>query len=261
MTPAAPDPTAAPAAPVAPAPDLAIILAGAGEGRRMGDLGPKLLIEVGGRPALVRVVETFLKHPAVGEIVITVPRELEPLASLALGNIKNQRKVRMKLIPGGSSRQESVALAIEALTQGLPYIGVHDVARVLIDAALISRVLHAARESGAAIPVLPISDTVKEVAPGPHQDPAIPTISRSVARENLVAAQTPQIFSSVILRKAHARARETLAAATDEAGLAEAMGVVVTVVPGDERNRKLTVASDLVILNALLRAGAATERP
>jgi 2-C-methyl-D-erythritol 4-phosphate cytidylyltransferase len=233
--------------------DLAVILAGAGEGRRMGDLGPKLLIPVGGRPALVRVAETFLAHPATGELVVIVPPDLQADAARALSKISNPRGLRVTTIPGGATRQESVALGIKALTANLAYIGVHDVARVLIDAPLIDRVLSAAREFGAAIPALPLTDTIKETTPSEDQ------IARSVPRENLVGAQTPQIFASAILRRAHAHARKAHAEATDEAGLAEAIGVPVAVVAGDERNRKLTVPSDLIILNALLQAGAAGE--
>ena len=233
--------------------DLAVILAGAGEGIRMGALGPKLLIDVGGRPALVRVAETFLALLAIGEMVVTVPTELEADAVRAIAQTANPRGVRVTIIPGGETRQESVGLALDALTGDLPYIAVHDVARVLVDAPLIDRVLTAAREHGAAIPGLPFTDTIKELIPGDDR------IGRSVPREHLVGAQTPQIFSSDILRRAHAHAREARAAATDEAGLAEAIGVPVVVVPGDERNRKLTVPSDLIILNALLRAGAAGE--
>ncbi|HEU4725372.1 MAG TPA: 2-C-methyl-D-erythritol 4-phosphate cytidylyltransferase [Candidatus Eisenbacteria bacterium] len=249
-----------PAPTTTPPHDLAVILAGAGEGKRMGELGPKLLIEVGGKPALQRVAETFLAHPAVGEIVVTVPSELTADALRTLALAPNPRNIRLRAIEGGETRQESVALALAALTANLPYIAVHDVARVLIDAPLITKTLEAARATGAAIPALPIADSIKEVTPGPCPGPSNATIARSVPRQNLVGAQTPQIFASDILRKAHAHAREAGAAATDEAGLVEAMGVPVTVVPGDERNRKLTVPSDLVILNALLRAGAATER-
>lgn len=241
---------------VNPTPDLAVILAGAGEGRRMGDSGPKLLIDVGGRPALVRVAETFLAHPATGELVVTVPVELEAEAVNALTHVANPRGVRIRIIPGGETRQESVALAIEALTTDLPFIAVHDVARVLVDSPLIDRVLSAAREHGAAIPALPLADSIKEIVTGPGGD----RIGRSVPRERLVGAQTPQVFASAILRMAHAHARETGVAATDEAGLAAAIGVPVSVVLGDERNRKLTVPSDLIILNALLRAGAAGEK-
>jgi 2-C-methyl-D-erythritol 4-phosphate cytidylyltransferase len=235
-------------------PDLAVILAGAGEGIRMGPYGPKLLLEVGGRPALVRVAETFLALPATGEVVITVPAELEAEAVKAIAHTANPRGVRVTIIPGGETRQHSVALAIEALTEPLPFIAVHDVARVLVDAPLIARVLEAARATGAAIPGLPLADSIKEMTPGDDR------VARSVPREFLVAAQTPQIFASAILRRAHAHALKAHAEATDEAGLAEAIGVAVTVVPGDDRNRKMTVPNDLVVLNALLRAGAAGER-
>ena len=248
------------AQPAQPAPDLAVILAGAGEGKRMGEHGPKLLIDIAGKPALQRVVETFLAHPAVGEVVVTVPAELLSDALKVLALAPNPRGVKIKAIVGGDTRQTSVALALDTLIADLPYTAVHDVARVLVDEALVTRVLQAARESNAAIPALPLADSVKEVTPSTLNLPTNPTITRSVPRENLHAAQTPQIFSSDILRKAHAQAREAAAAATDEAGLVEALGVPITVVPGDERNRKLTVPSDLVILNALLRAGAATER-
>ena len=237
-----------------PLPDLAVILAGAGEGIRMGLYGPKLLLEVAGRPALVRVAETFLAHPATGEMVITVPGELEGEAVKAIAHTANPRGVRVTIIPGGETRQHSVALAIDALTEPLPFIAVHDVARVLVDTPLITRVLEAARATGAAIPGLPLADSIKEITPGDDR------VARSVPREFLVAAQTPQIFASAILRRAHEHARKVHAEATDEAGLAEAIGVAVTVVPGDERNRKMTVPNDLIVMNALLRAGAAGER-
>lgn len=242
-------------APTPPAaPDLAVILAGAGEGRRMGDLGPKLLLEVGGRPALVRVAETFLAHPAVGELIAVVPPELEAATRKILATVKNPRQIAITIIHGGATRQDSVGRGLAALQANLPYIAVHDVARVLVDGALIDRVLAAARATGAAIPALPISDTVKEASPGGGQ------IVRSIPRDRLAAAQTPQVFASDILRKAHAHARDAGAAATDEAGLAEAIGVPVAMVTGDERNRKLTVPNDLLILNALLQDQTAGEK-
>ncbi len=234
-------------------PDLAVILAGAGEGRRMGDLGPKLLLEVGGRPALARVAETFLRHPAVAELIVVVPAELEGQARRVVNALRDPRGVRVATIAGGATRQESVALGIEALATNPAFIAVHDVARVLVDAALIDRVLIAARATGAAIPALPLTDTVKETAPGGD------TILRSVPRQRLVGAQTPQVFASAILRKAHARARKAGDLATDEAGLAEAIGAPVAIVVGAERNRKLTVPADVILLNALLESEAARE--
>lgn len=229
-------------------PDLAVILVGAGEGRRMGDHGPKLLIPIGGQPALQRIAATFLAHPAVGEVVAVVPRALLREAEATLAAAPNRRNIPVHAIEGGETRQDSVGRGLGALRQALHYIAVHDVARPLTTHALIDRVLAAARRTGAAIPALPVSDSVKEVSDG--------RVSRSVPRERLVAAQTPQIFTSDILRKAHAHARVVRVLATDEASLAEAIGANVSVVEGDERNRKLTVPSDLEILETLLRAGA-----
>jgi 2-C-methyl-D-erythritol 4-phosphate cytidylyltransferase len=232
-------------------PDLAVLLAGAGDGKRMGALGPKLLIEVGGQPALARVAGTFLAHAAVGELVAIVPAALRADAERALQTVPNPRRVPIQVVDGAETRQESVGRGLAALRPGLRYIAVHDVARVLVDAPLIDRVLHAARATGAAIPALAVSDSVKEIAAG--------RVARSLPREPLVAAQTPQIFLGDILREAHAHARDTRVRATDEAALAELIGAPVAVVEGDERNRKLTVPADLEFLNALLRAGAATE--
>lgn len=229
------------------APDLAVILAGAGEGRRMGDRGPKVLLEVGGSTLLERVASTFLAHPAVGEVVAAVPERLVAEARSRLDALPNPRGARVGAIAGGSTRQESVRLGIAALQQSLPYIAVHDVARALVDATLISRVLEAARTTGAAIPALPLRDTVKEVDRG--------RIVRTIPRDRLQGAQTPQIFSRDILARAHARAAETDAGATDDAWLVEAAGVPVAVVPGDPSNLKLTEPSDVIAIESHLRTG------
>jgi 2-C-methyl-D-erythritol 4-phosphate cytidylyltransferase len=211
----------------------------------MGAQGPKLLIPIGGKTALVRVAETFLAHPAVGELVAIVPAALRADAERALQTVPNPRRLPIHVVEGGETRQESVGRGLGALREALHFIAVHDVARPMVDAALIDRTLEAARASGAAVPALPVSDSIKEVSDG--------RVSRSVPRERLVAAQTPHIFTSDILRRAHAHARSGRVLATAEAALVEAIGAPSTVVEGDPRNRKVTVASDLEILNALLR--------
>jgi 2-C-methyl-D-erythritol 4-phosphate cytidylyltransferase/2-C-methyl-D-erythritol 4-phosphate cytidylyltransferase/2-C-methyl-D-erythritol 2,4-cyclodiphosphate synthase len=219
----------------------------------MGSLGPKLLIPIGGQPALARVAATFLAHPAAGELVAVVPAELRDEAEGLLRGAPNRRGIPITVVEGGETRQDSVGRGLGALRSGLPFIAVHDVARVLVDAATIDRVLAAARERGAAIPAVPIADSVKEVSDG--------RVTRSVPRERLVAVQTPQIFTSDILRRAHANARAGRVLATDEASLVESIGAPIAVVEGDARNRKLTVPSDLDVLNALLRSAVALETP
>jgi 2-C-methyl-D-erythritol 4-phosphate cytidylyltransferase len=225
--------------------DLAVILAGAGEGRRMDALGPKLLLSVGGRPALERVLDSFLEVESVGEIVAIVPESLLADAKRALSSRANPRGARLAAVPGGATRQESVRRGIAALTRELPLVAVHDVARVLVSPALIERVLHAARASGAAIPALPIRDSVKEVEKG--------RVTRSIDRARLQGAQTPQIFTRDILARAHAAAGDE-DAATDDAVLVERIGCPVAVVPGEPRNLKLTEPDDLRALEAWLHA-------
>jgi 2-C-methyl-D-erythritol 4-phosphate cytidylyltransferase len=118
-----------------------------------------------------------------------------------------------------------------------------------VDAALIDRVLAAARTSGAAIPALPLRDTVKEVEAG--------RIVRTIARARLQGAQTPQIFTRDILARAHAAASPESGGATDDSALVEAMGVAVAVVPGDPTNWKLTDPSDVAVFASRLDEGGA----
>lgn len=231
--------------------DLAVILAGGGEGRRMGALGPKLLLSVGGRPALARVLESFLGVSAVREIVAVAPASLVPEAERALHAVPRPRTVRVAVVPGGATRQESVRLGLSALTLQLPYVAVHDVARVLVKPSLIERVLAAARTARAAIPAVSISDSVKEVASG--------RVLRSVPRDAVQAAQTPQIFARDILARAHAQALAEGVTGTDDAMLVERMGVEVAVVPGDPSNLKLTGPGDVAVLEALLQAESQAE--
>jgi 2-C-methyl-D-erythritol 4-phosphate cytidylyltransferase len=229
-------------------PDLAVVLAGAGEGQRMGG-GPKAVFEIGGRTLLERVAATFLAHPAVGEVVAAVPDRLLERSRALLAGLPNPRGVRVAAVVGGATRQESVRRGLEALERDLAFVAVHDVARANVSGELIGRVLDAARATGAAIPALPLRDTVKEVKAG--------YVTRTVPRERLQAAQTPQIFARDILARAHAVAAggKEHAAATDDAALVESVGAAVQVVPGDPENWKLTEPSDVALLASRLDAG------
>jgi len=231
--------------------DLAVILAGAGDGRRMGALGPKLLIPIGGRPALERVLDAFLEVESVGEIVAMIPPALLAEARRSLGSRPNPRGISLKAATGGATRQASVQKGLEALEQNLPFVAVHDVARVLVSPALIERVLRAARAAGAAIPACPVRDTVKEVE--------AERVVGSVDRDRLQAAQTPQIFARDILARAHASAAEEGVAATDDSMLVERIGCEVAVVPGESSNLKLTEPADLALLEAWLQTRRAED--
>ena len=232
--------------------DLAVILAGAGEGRRMGGSGPKLLLELRGRTLLERAAEAFLACKAVGELVAVVPPALLEPARARLESLPNPHGARLLATAGGATRRESVGQGLDALARGLPYVAVHDVARALVAVPLIERVLAAARVAGAAIPALPVRDTPKEVEGG--------RVVRTLAREAIQGAQTPQIFAHAILARAHALARERRLEATDDAALVELLGEPVAVVPGDPANLKITEPTDLIVLQALLDAGLGGPR-
>jgi 2-C-methyl-D-erythritol 4-phosphate cytidylyltransferase len=227
--------------------DLAVVLAGAGEGTRMGGRGPKLLLPLAGKTLLERVAAVFLAHPSVGELIVVVPETLQASARRTLEALQAAPEIRRDVTVGGATRRESVARGLRALTLGLPYVAVHDVARVLVEERLITRVLETARIEGAAIPAVPLRDTVSEVDAG--------RVVRTLDRARLFGVQTPQIFADAILRRAHASAEVEGRDATDDASLLEASGVKVAVVPGDPMNLKLTEPSDLAMFEFLLRRG------
>jgi len=218
----------------------------------MGGSGPKLLLEFRGRTLLEHAAAAFLACGAVGEIVAVVPDALRTAAEARLARLANPRGARLAVVAGGATRRESVGLGLDALARGLPWVAVHDVARAFVPAPLVERVLEAARATGAAIPAVPVRDTLKEVVDG--------RVARTLPRENVRGAQTPQVFAHAILARAHAFARERRLEATDDAALAEAIGAPVAVVPGDPANLKITEPTDLIVLQALLDAGPGGPR-
>ena len=216
----------------------------------MGGSEPKILLPLAGVSLIERSVQTFLGHPGVGELVAMVPETLLLRCRALLHGLPNPRRVRVETLAGGATRQESVRIGLAALTLGLPYVAVHDVARPLVSQDLIRRVLDAAGRVGAALPALPVTDTIKEIAGD--------RVVRTVPRETLRAAQTPQIFQRDILARAHAHAAAERIEATDDAMLVELLGAPVAVVPGDPANLKLTEPSDVTLLESHLRSRRAS---
>lgn len=145
------------------------------------------------------------------------------------------------VVEGGSTRAESVRCGLAMVPSHADIVVIHDAARPLATPMLFERVIEAVRDGAdAAIPAIPVVDTVKQV----EQNRVVATLDRSA----LVAVQTPQAFRAAVLRRAHSGGGD----ATDDAGLVEAAGGSVIVVAGEERNRKLTTVDDLAILSALI---------
>ncbi len=226
------------------------IIAAGGRGRRLGAPVPKQLLSVGGRPILQWSVEAFLRCAEVSEVVVVVPAELVAAPPSYL------RGPRVILVAGGERRQDSVANGFDALPPAADIVLIHDAARPFIDAQTIGRAIAAAAEGGAAIAALPASDTVKWAPPGAGA--AARVIERTLARESVYLAQTPQAFRRPVLADAIALGRGGTEA-TDEAALAEQAGHPVRVVEGSRRNIKITNADDLVIAEALLAEPGGAE--
>ena len=216
--------------------------------RTPGSEGPKQLRPVAGVPMLLHSIRAFAKHPRVGPIVVVLPPELAAAPPEWLARLKSDRLV---LAAGGEERQESVANGLTSLPPGPTLVLVHDAARPFVSADVIDRVLAVAALGAAAVPGVPLADTVKET------DTA-GLVVRTVPRERLVAVQTPQAFPRAMLETAHQRARaEGGAAATDDATLCERLGHPVRVVAGSPWNLKITTPEDFALAEAL----AAAERP
>jgi len=223
-----------------PPADLGAIIVAAGSGSRMGGID-KLFTPVAGRPLLAHSVAAFQGSPVVKRIVLV----------LAPDNLENGRRLvsehgfdKAIVCAGGPRRQDSVRLGLEALG-GCDYVAVHDGGRPLVSGDLIVRGLKAARQTGAAVPAVPLVDTVKEADPDR-------IVTRTVDRSRLWAVQTPQVFRYDILWRAH---QEVTADVTDDAAMLEALGIPVKLFEGSRRNIKVTTPEDLEIVRALIESG------
>lgn len=210
----------------------------------MGASEPKQLLDLGGRTLVRRSVETFDAHPSVDRIVVVLPVELVPAGASVVG----QTRRPCAIVAGGDRRQDSVRCGLTALANDIDVVLVHDAARPFADAALVDRVIAGAREAGAAVPAVQARDTVKRVDRGGR------TIQATLPREEIWLAQTPQGFRRGVLDAAVAMGARGVEA-TDEAMLAEQAGHRVVVVPGDERNVKITTPEDLAEARRRLAAG------
>ena len=212
---------------------LAILVA-AGRGERMGAGRPKAFRDLAGEPLLLKAAQVFERAPSVGAIVAVVPSDEVEAARDLLAPLQKLRAV----VAGGSRRQDSVLEGLKQAPEGFDgVVLVHDAARPFVDVPLVEAVLGAAGESGAALPVLGLVDTVKRVRDG--------RVLETLDRSELGAAQTPQGFRFRLLVEAYEAAFRDGITLTDEAMAVERLGVRVTAVPGSARNRKITTPEDL----------------
>ena len=215
------------------------VIVAAGSASRMGGID-KVMASLGGTPMVARTAAAFQNCDAIAEIVIvTRPDLIRPISALCAG----MDKVRA-VVAGGSSRQESVWLGLNALSEDIQLAAIHDGARPLVSNLVIDRTVRAANSYGAAAPAVPVKDTIKVVKGG--------LVEKTPERATLQAVQTPQVFDFDLLRGALKQAEEEKAAVTDDCSAVERLGMKVKIVEGDERNLKVTTPMDLKIAEMLL---------
>lgn len=219
------------------------ILLAAGSGRRLGSVPQrKGLLRLGGKPLYAHAAEAFLAQPFIGQLVLAVhPGDLGRVAGAAK---RRFRDPRLKVVPGGEERQDSVRLALQALDPHLEVVLVHDAARPFLRASLLKACAQVARHSGGAVACVKVKDSIKQLEEGRLA---------GLEREGLRAAQTPQAFRAELLREAHAEALRRKAYYTDEAGLCEAAGIPAVAVEAYYENFKITTPEDLPLARRVLR--------
>ena len=214
----------------------AAILVAAGRGLRAGAGGPKQYRSIGGQTVIFRAMAPFCRHPQIFAVQPVLNPDDTAMFNDAVSALRHEPPTN-----GGATRQASVHAGLEALASQKPdVILIHDAARPFVSAALISRAIDAAGRTGAAIPAVPVTDTVKLID-------AKGDVEATPERARLRIAQTPQAFRYDAILDAHRRAaREGRHDFTDDAALAEWAGLTVATFEGDPANMKLTTPEDFV---------------
>jgi 2-C-methyl-D-erythritol 4-phosphate cytidylyltransferase/2-C-methyl-D-erythritol 2,4-cyclodiphosphate synthase len=223
-------------------PTCVALVVACGRGERFGSDRPKQYLPLAGKPLLRHALGRLCRHPAVDRVRAVIHPDDAALYTAAAEGLD-----LLEPVPGGATRQDSVRLGLESLVDQPPeLVLIHDGARPLVSAAVVDGVLQALRSYPAALPVLPVTDTLKRGAEG--------IVAGTVDRVDLYRAQTPQGFVYERILRAHRRFAG--AAMTDDAALAEADGLAVALVVGDEDNVKITEPADLARAERLLGAAS-----
>lgn len=208
------------------------IIAAAGRGKRLDSSLPKQFLKVRGRTILEMSVEAFEQNKYVDEIFVAANADYCELTEKLCRGFSKLKKI----VAGGAERQDSVRAALDCLRGENGIVLVHDAARPFVSEAVINAVIEGTADFGAAIPTVPAKDTIRQVDG---------TGSRTLQRETLACVQTPQGFRISLLKHAFEKAQAEGFLGTDDASLVERMGINISMVQGEDANRKITTREDL----------------
>ena len=214
-----------------------MIIGAAGEGKRFGAQLPKQFLKINNKTILQMSIGPFNENELVDQIIVVCHRDFIAQTQ----NICNEFEKVSKVICGGKERQDSISRGLEELDHcnGESLVLIHDGARPFVSREIIERVIDKASSNGAAVPCVPVKDTIRII------DRENKDISRTLDRNSLVAVQTPQGFNLSLIRKAYENAFENDFLGTDDASLVELLGERVYMVMGDYKNLKITTKEDL----------------
>jgi len=229
--------------PGASLPDVGVVIVAAGAGLRAGPGEPKQFRPILGIPMLLRALRPFTSHPEVSQVSVVLPRAFVEHPPEWLAKVTGDRLI---LARGGESRTDSVRSGVKALRADCRFILVHDAARPFPSRTTIDAVIARARSGVGAVAAVPLSDTVKEVSGEAR-------VTRTVPRNGLWRAQTPQGFPRTMLLEAFNRLKLADPPPTDDGELCERAGFPVDVVPDTPHNFKVTTPDDFRIADALAR--------
>jgi 2-C-methyl-D-erythritol 4-phosphate cytidylyltransferase len=220
--------------------DVGVVIVAAGEGRRLGGSEPKQFQPIRGVPMLLWALRPFSSHPDVFDIVVVLPAGI---AARMPEWLQNLVEAGLRVVPGGMERMDSVEQGLRALGPQCTIALVHDAARPFVGRDVIDAVIGRARSGAGAIAALPVSDTLKQSS---GEGDAV-LVDRTLSRDGVWRAQTPQGFPRAMLDRAYAKARSEGLQGTDEASLVEQLGEKVYLVPDSGTNIKVTTPSDLAL--------------
>ena len=223
-------------------PKKAVIIVAGGTGTRMNSKIAKQFLSLDNKPILIHTFEAFARYDAQMQFVLVLfpelKRQWEEIAEA------NSFTIPHTVVDGGAERFHSVLNGLNALDPDIEIVAIHDAVRPLVSQETIKRCMNAAAKSGAAIPVLPVTDTIRKIEG---------KFSRTIPRHKLVAVQTPQCFRTEIIKTAYQTDYDILF--TDDASVVAAANYPIELVEGNRTNLKITTSEDLAIAEALFAYG------
>jgi 2-C-methyl-D-erythritol 4-phosphate cytidylyltransferase len=225
--------------------NVAVIICAAGASSRFGGKRKKAFVDVAGRAVFLRSVELFSNRDDVKQILLGIAQEDEELVGVKWG--PNLKFFNVSIFLGGAERFDTVNKGIELVKDDIDLIAIHDACRCCVTEEIIDSTIKAAAMSGAALPACPVTATIKQVKDD--------IITKTVDRTGLYEAQTPQIFSASLLKKAYENLNNLdKSKISDDTQLVEALGHKVTIVETDSSNIKITHQNDIAVAEAILKS-------